>query len=657
MRIALLTLLASCLALIVSCREQEPQPVVEKIVEYRDRPSASVSGEIGVPGGFESVGVMVFAEGTSHMAITDQQGRFLLSGLPEGEFTVRALRNDLEPLSLGTITVSAADFKKAQPFQSLARVLMDAKPDDSPGVTGQGRIMAANRYGVLRGTVTTEIPGEEGGVLVRLEGTPARTATLPDGSFELYRVEPGSYSLSFSKAGYQDATRGVTVQADQVSQVPPIDLRSTGGGPRPARTVYGTVDLLTADGTPVEDLSVVRVVLEGTQYIATPSSTGTFEIRGVPPGAYVVSATAPGYLLERKARIDLTNVSAAEANLTLLEDTTDQMTRGIVMGRVLLTPPPDTGSGGVAVSLVGTSMVAFTDPNGRYRIDNVDAGTYDVMATLSGYESGLVQGLVVKPLEPTVVEDMTLTKEQEAPRIVLVRPADGARDVTIAQPTIAMIQFSERMDPESVFNAIRISPEAGWRFSPERTLGRGQDAFYIEMNAVPGDGAAALNYGTRYTIAVAKTAQSIAGVPMKEDESFSFTTGYPEIIATEPADGSQRGMFLYSEPIWVYFNAPIDPESMDVDDIDFEPDLPGSPILFWKTDTETGWTNLQIQGRGEYGTSYRVTIRGGVRTITGQRVRNTPYRWTFKTRELKSFEDEYNTTIDEDAAERERERQ
>ncbi|HMX62477.1 MAG TPA: hypothetical protein PKD58_05370, partial [Candidatus Sumerlaeota bacterium] len=48
--------------------------------------TASVSGDVGVPAGMDAFGVTVFAEGTGYMALTDADGRFVVSGLKPGTY-------------------------------------------------------------------------------------------------------------------------------------------------------------------------------------------------------------------------------------------------------------------------------------------------------------------------------------------------------------------------------------------------------------------------------------------------------------------------------------------------------------------------------------------------------------------------------------------
>ncbi len=71
---------------------------------------------------------------------------------------------------------------------------------------------------------------------------------------------------------------------------------------------------------------------------------------------------------------------------------------GSVAGTVqLAAPDPGTGHAGVLVYLAGTPYQARTDQQGRYRIDGVPAGTYDLAAEKSGFQGQIIEGIQVNP--------------------------------------------------------------------------------------------------------------------------------------------------------------------------------------------------------------------------------------------------------------------
>ncbi len=655
-----LALALCCAALFLAACEMRDR---EAARAERENATATVAGTIEVPEGLDPVAIMVFAEGTSHMALTDGGGRFALGNLRPGDYRLRATRSDLETALVGEVTVTAEDAAAEQPFQQLDPVMMAER-----GVEDDPARRETARLGAISGTIETDPPGNEGNVTVYLQGTRYRTVSYDDGFYELINVEPGDYELVLARAGFPTRRMAVEVQAGQETELDPVTLAGRPAEeepareerPRATRTIYGQVEVLTGDGSIPSDFSFVRVNLEGTNFTAIPDAEGRFQFTNLPPQTYVVSASATNYLLERRFEVNLEAMPAAEVDLLLVEDTTRIERRGSIVGRVLLEDAPDNVHSGVQVSIAGTNQLAFTDGQGDFEFLDIEPGTYDLTASYTGYHNGNFRGVEVEADRETDAGELTLERDVVIPRIVYVSPADGTRDLTIEHPTVFTIQFNTNMDIASVRNAMTISPEVPFRVVAEGTPGRGaQDVFRIELPGVPqgGNNSGMLRFGTRYTITVGTGAESSEGVSMREPHSIRFTTGYPEIIATVPDDGARDAGVFYDRPIRVFFNAAIDPESVRPEDVTFRPELPGSPNVYLRRDPQTGWSVLFIAGFAEPGTRYTVSIRSGVRTVTRDRIRNVPYRFSFTTREWREFEDHFGVRdFDREAIRRERER-
>lgn len=609
---------------------------------------ASVAGEIGVPAGVSAFGITVFAEGTSHAAYTDENGSFEISGLPVGEFHFRAMRPDLESMMVGDVMITAGDLNEKQPAHKLLRVLMDKSDRDSQGI---------NSLGSLHGRVTTLVPGDEDGVVVSLEGTRYRTVTVSGGDYELLNVPAGSYTLSFSKVGYDLLRRPVNIIPGRETVFPMVELGLGSMIVEGSRTVYGTVTVLLADGGTFSDFSNVLVVLEGTSFQSSPDSRGRFEFQNVPAGSYSVSASAPGFLIEQSYNVNLANVPAVEVQLTLVEDTSAVVDQGALFGRVLLEDADPNANAGVAVSLAGTNLIAMTDRAGNFEIYNVSPGTYDLVAMFTGYETGYLNELEVAVGDPTEAEDLVLEATVERPVVVYTNPSDGDSDVTIESPTVVTIQFSQNMDIASVLEAVTISPEVSYTYVPDGSARGGQDTVSLELDALSEAGNYPVKYDKRYTVSLEATAANIQGVEMKDPYEFSFVTGEAKVIGTHPVDGAEDGPYFYSEPVIVYFNAPIDPETISRDDIRVRPSPPGNPGITVGRDPDTGWSKLIISLSLDRDEDYTISIGKGAKTVTGNRIKNLPYKFSFKTRGVVSMDDRFgieNPDSDSRAGERQR---
>ncbi|MBI1291234.1 hypothetical protein GC173_08320 [bacterium] len=645
---------------VASCGEKEAPPAPTPAPANT---TASIAGQLNLPDGIEAHSVMVFAEGTSFMALTDSEGKFEVSGLKPGKYVLRAARPDLVSQAMAPVEITEADLAKKQPFLTLPPLFME--PID-PSLAGPAQFASRTR-GTIRGTVSTQIPGDEMGVSVAVDQIGNKVRTLEDGTYELINVEPGEYTLRFQRPAYAEVEMKVTVAAGEVTEVEPVRLMSAAEtvaeeGLQEAaadRVVFGSVDVLLADGTVPNDYSAVRVVLEGTSYSATPDTNGRFEIRNLPAGNYSVAASAVGFILDKKVPVSLRSLEAAEVTLTLLEDTTLSNDSGSLVGRVKFDVLPDGGSAGVSISVGGTSLVGYTDDSGFFSIVNVPPGSYDLTATLVGYRPGRARATVRGGSTPTEVPDMTLERDIKRPEVVYTNPVTGAKNLTILQPTPLVIQFNMPMDTRTVREAIRLVPDVGFNVIAQGGQGGVGSAIYrIDMDAIPTGGRPVLRYGTRYRLTVTKTAASLEGVTMERDFSMEFTTGEPEVIGTDPPDGATDVLLRYDNPIAFYFNAAIDPESVTIDDIDISPQLPaGKGQIYFRRDRKTGWSILYFAGIGNWETNYRVTLRKGAETAGGDSVSNLPYVFKFRSNRPVSFDERQGLTspgYDEEERERAR---
>lgn len=610
--------------------------------------TASVRGEIGVPAGMEPVGITVFAEGTSYLGFTDSEGRYTISGLPPGNYTFRAMRPDLNPIQLDRVEITPQDLAKPQPFRTILRVLMDSSDRSTTGT------LARQSFGNIQGTVTSAAAvASRGGVVVSLEGTRFRTVTDDNGSYQIVNVEPGQYRLAFVAGAERPAPVPVTVEPGRTTTVPPVQVGvGIADALQTSRTVFGRVDLLNADGSRGADPTAVRVFLEGTSYSISPDASGAYSLRGVVPGSYIVSAAAEGYLPEKRFSVNLANVPAIEVNLTLLEDTTQEAEYGSIFGRVVLASRNgNIVAPGVQVALGGSSKIATTDASGNYQILLVDPGSYDMVVSMQGYKTATIPGVVIQPGNPQELADVILEEDIVRPTVVASNPADNATGVAIREPLTVTVQFSQEMDAGTVINAVSIMPEVDFRVEQA-----GGSSFRIQL-AASGRDRAILRYGTRYTIDIASSAANLEGITMEKAHRLRFTTGYAEIIRTEPANGSDRFLMSFQNPIKVYFNAPINPESISLDDITFTPQPTVNSSLYFRTDSTTGWSILYISANHFGEEDFRVRIRGSASTISGDRVRNLPYSFRFKTAPMRPMDEQYRLNPDRrDARDEERRR-
>jgi hypothetical protein len=148
--------------------------------------------------------------------------------------------------------------------------------------------------GQVTGTVTASTGQSLGGVTVTVAGgqAPVTTQTLTAGSVGAYLLSglatPGRYILTFSLAGYQSETIGVSLGSSGSATGINVTLPLFSG------TITGTVK---GPSGPLSGVSVSAT--NGTtpvhSTVTSSSPPGGFSLTGLPPGAWSIAFTMPGF--------------------------------------------------------------------------------------------------------------------------------------------------------------------------------------------------------------------------------------------------------------------------------------------------------------------------------------------------------------------------
>lgn len=228
--------------------------------------------------------------------------------------------------------------------------------------------------GDLKGMVQDNLTGQPiNGATVTAAGVNTYTAAIGGmGEFFLSAMEPGSYTVTITAAGYisQDYTvsiiEGVTTDIGTVK----LSLQPTTG------TISGTITD-AATGAPLE--GVIVTAIGAATWQATTSSNGAYQITGVTPGTITVSADKMGY-----DTVSGTGNVTAGGVLTFSVGLTKIPTTGGLKGTVI-----DSSTGlpiqGASVSIAGTSYTAATTLSGAFSILSILPGSYTVTITATGY--------------------------------------------------------------------------------------------------------------------------------------------------------------------------------------------------------------------------------------------------------------------------------
>jgi len=189
--------------------------------------------------------------------------------------------------------------------------------------------------GVLKGTVKTGAVGLAD-VNVTLSGGAGATITAANGTYTLSNVDPGTYSVVFSKAGYTSKTRNAvnissltTTTVDESLVIIPGSLEGT----------------VTSSGS---GLPGVSVTLSGGGGATTTAANGTYRISGIAPGnSYTATYSRTGYVNQAPS-VSISADTTTTKSIVLVDSTAPS-------------PPTGLGYSTVTTSSVTLSWTASTD--------------------------------------------------------------------------------------------------------------------------------------------------------------------------------------------------------------------------------------------------------------------------------------------------------
>lgn len=289
----------------------------------------------------------------------DATGRFELNGLATpATYEIVVVKPSFAPVSR-TVTLQAGETR-----------------DDV-------ELLLARGAGVVLGTVTDRAGTPLGGVdvLVSDGATELTTRTLSDdaaeGSFEVRDLAaPGTYTLTFSRAGYVPTTRTVQTLAEE-----PVELTV----PLTSSTASISGVVTTPAGEPVASatVDVIGASLERTSRTLSSGGAGTFLLRDLPqPATYTVRVSAPGFVTTAVS-VDLPGPGGTDRSglaITLVP------ALGSIEG--VVTDSAGSPLAGAVVTLEGPDLERTTrtadDPVGAYRLDRLPAGVYTITVARPG---------------------------------------------------------------------------------------------------------------------------------------------------------------------------------------------------------------------------------------------------------------------------------
>lgn len=633
--------------------ETQPREARRTPVGVEGPVSVRVGGVVTLEGRDDAEGVQVYIPGTARVSITGPDGRYLLEGVGEGTWTVMARREGFRTTEVSEVVVEPDTPPGRQlvlPAATLAPAAV-ARTRSAPSTATAAA--TAELFGTLTGQVVPGVSENAPPVppimtrcTVELRDTPYRTQCDSDGLFMLWNIPVGAYTLLARMPGFETHTRLVQVEPGMrdvplsVELEPRVEVRD--------RTLAGMIELFEADGSPSNAFERITVQVymlggEDQQLRDLPTPTlgpdGSFTMANLVPGRYLVTAFGDGYELTSAVEADLTEATRRQLRLTLRGTAPPRAESATLTGAVILDDPEATDFAGVQVALAGTGYTALTDAGGNYTIRNVPPGSYQLIAEADGFEPGRLGPFEVEAGETLELEDLLLAPELDYPVVLSTRPGDGARDVLVEPEVVIEVRFNKKMDPDSLRRAVSIRPPVLFEVFAGRE--RRDTDFDLMQIVLYGTATGArgrssesppmLEFKTRYTIRIGREARDVEGLELAEPYEMSVTTGEPAVIATNPPDDGFKRDLSPRDPLVIYFNAPMDHETLTERVLSFRPRLTASPNISAREDPQTGWTHMTVSTLWEADTEYEVTVQRRARTAGRQSLSNTPYRFSFRT--------------------------
>jgi len=308
---------------------------------------------------------------TVAQAVTDPDGRYLIEDLAPESYVVTFSNPDYQDRTLGAII---------GPGQTTT---LDAALASQPAsVSGQ----------VTSATTGLPLAGAQVVVLTEAGIRVATAVTDSGGRYQVDGLAAGSYTLVFEAANFQSKRSGVILGpgdaavVNQALESNPGALRGTVSDAQTGEPLAGAAAVLrTAGGIPVASVLT--------------DDEGVFFIPGLAPSLnYKLTVTRSGY-----AGRALSVAVAAGATTDVAVALTPQPGRvsGTVTRAATGRPLP-----GVEVHALGSDGVmaglAVTGPDGRYLIEDLAPGTYNLSYHLDGFAERTV-GLILEPSQEAVV--------------------------------------------------------------------------------------------------------------------------------------------------------------------------------------------------------------------------------------------------------------
>jgi len=278
---------------------------------------------------------------------TDANGKFLLSGLANGDYTIAA--------------------KKMGYTFNPSNTALTVKEVNISDVTFTGTLDSASTN-VISGTVTGAVIDN---VKLTLSGASSSTTmSNANGDYSFTGLGKGNYTVTPSLTGYSFSPANLQATINTTDVL--LGVFTSTASSTTTYTITGSVGGATAQG--------VTINLTGDATLSTTTDTnGIYSFTQINNGNYNIAPTKSGFTFNPSSTT--VKVNGANVSSPTFTASTGTGTNHILTGTVT-----GTVTDAVLITLSGAgSATTFTNPGGNYSFPDLTNGSYTVTPSLTGY--------------------------------------------------------------------------------------------------------------------------------------------------------------------------------------------------------------------------------------------------------------------------------
>lgn len=390
------------------------------------KPLGTIKGVAQLSDSDEHYDTMVYIPGSSFMAITDADGNFSITSVPQGTHTLR---------------YTAAGYVSVMKENTLLH--SDSETENPVLIVTDVSLIKA--VGEVRGFALISGVAEHTGITIKLENenNAAEGTTSPDGSFHINDIIPGTYRVIASYPGHLDYIQeNVEIVNGTITKLDDIVLRANGG------KITGLIKLNDSYGAEGV-LILAQSSDEKYSYVSSTNASGEYNLDNCHPGKYEITFSKAGYSTYTEK-----DVSVRAGTHTVVNEVTLPSITGKISGKVTLSNTED--SSGVTILLKGEKhFQATTASDGTYHFNGIDVGYYTAEIRKTGYSPQTLEDVYVESGKTTLLDNITLIYSSSSinGRVVLEGIANNTGATVTAISTVDnSIRFSTTTSEDGTYH-------------------------------------------------------------------------------------------------------------------------------------------------------------------------------------------------------------